>query len=430
MRHTLKNFLKKEFDNLYKSKFGKNFLKIFSGMGISQFVPFLIAPILTRLYTPEDFAILGLFSSTALLFSNIATFSYDQAIMLPKKEKNAINVLVLSIMCVFGVSMLSAVIMISLNSKIINLFGNTDMGVWLYLVPISVFLGGVFQSLNVWASREKKFSRLAMRNISQTTATAGTKLILGILKYAEGGLIVGTLTGQSVATSFLGWQTFKDNINFKQISKKSIKRNAIRYKDFPIFTNWQGFSDIINKTGTIYVISNLFGANILGSFSFTIGILRRPVGIIGKSISPVFYQKISENYHNGVNNWPFLKKIIIRLFLVSSLPFIVIFFFAPELFVFVFGNQWEQAGLYAQILTPYIFINFLISPFATIFFVYDKQKLFLKINLMKNVGSVTLFLLVGLITDNFIFSLVTYVIINFVVAFVNLIYIREITINT
>jgi O-antigen/teichoic acid export membrane protein len=60
-----------------KSEFSRNVLTLMTGTTIAQAIPIAISPILTRIYTPEDFGMFALYMSTASLFSVIATGRYE-----------------------------------------------------------------------------------------------------------------------------------------------------------------------------------------------------------------------------------------------------------------------------------------------------------------------------------------------------------------
>jgi len=46
---------------------------------------------------------------------------------------------------------------------------------------------------------------------------------------------------------------------------------------------------------------------------------------------------------------------------------------APEVFTYVFGNEWRQAGIYAQWLSPWLLLVFISSPLSILPSVLEKQ---------------------------------------------------------
>ena len=123
-----------------------------------------------------------------------------------------------------------------------------------------------------------------------------------------------------------------------------------------------------------FIIVLYFGKDCFGSYSFSIMMLSLPLAIAGQSIGQVFFNKCSEIINNNGSIEMLLKKTLTILFLLSSLPFCVLFFWSEELFQIVFGEKWSVSGQYTEILTVWIFFNFLISPLSNIPIVLNRQK--------------------------------------------------------
>ncbi len=74
-----------------RSEFSRNVLTLMTGTTIAQAIPIAISPILTRIYTPEDFGMLALFIAITAIFGSIANGRYELATMLPKKDRYGIG---------------------------------------------------------------------------------------------------------------------------------------------------------------------------------------------------------------------------------------------------------------------------------------------------------------------------------------------------
>ncbi|HHD79092.1 MAG TPA: translocase, partial [Epsilonproteobacteria bacterium] len=139
-----------------------------TGTSIAQAIPLAISPILTRIYTPEDFGIFALYMSVASMIAVTATGRYELAIMLPKKDDDAMNIVALSIVISFFVSFITLLIVFSFNAQITHLLGNPEISFWLYFIPITVLLTGIYQSFNYWINRKKEYGRLATNKVIQS----------------------------------------------------------------------------------------------------------------------------------------------------------------------------------------------------------------------------------------------------------------------
>jgi O-antigen/teichoic acid export membrane protein len=86
---------------LGRSEFAKQVATLLSGSALAQLLPFIAEPFITRLYSAEELGIITLFTSVAVMFSIVATGRYEFAIMLPKADKESINLMAVSILFTF-----------------------------------------------------------------------------------------------------------------------------------------------------------------------------------------------------------------------------------------------------------------------------------------------------------------------------------------
>ena len=77
-------------DNKKTNSFYSDILTLIKGNTIAQTIPIIIAPILARIYNPENFADFGLYMSILAILTVFVTGKYELAIMLPKKDRNAL----------------------------------------------------------------------------------------------------------------------------------------------------------------------------------------------------------------------------------------------------------------------------------------------------------------------------------------------------
>ena len=123
----IKKILKKFKIKLSGSEFSRNVLILMTGTTVAQSIPILISPILTRLYSPEDFGLFALFLGIVSILGSIANGRYEIAIMLPKKDEDAINISVLSFLISFVFSIVLLLIVIFFSDFIVSILGNEEI---------------------------------------------------------------------------------------------------------------------------------------------------------------------------------------------------------------------------------------------------------------------------------------------------------------
>lgn len=347
-----------------------------AGTLFAQLLPFLISPVLTRLFTPEQFGEFGLYFSITMICSVFITARYEMAIMLPKEEHEAENLVGLSFIITFAISLILLILILLFKQPIALLFKTPAIENWLLLIPVSMFSIGFYQALNYWNNRNEKYKSLAFSRVARSVGTSFWSIVFGFGWLKKGGLIIGDTLGQLFSMFFLFFRTKKDYPNFlKSVNKAEMKKQAVRYKQFPIYNVSSGMFEKLSGHSPVMYLANFFGETITGYFSFSLRIISAPSAIVARAFGDVFRQKATKIYHEQGNCKKLFEKTFFQLLLLSLVPFTLFYFVAPDLFAFVFGEKWYRAGEFAQVLTPMFFLQFLVSPLSNMFLVAEKQNI-------------------------------------------------------
>lgn len=380
---------------MIKSEFTRHVLTLMTGTTIAQSIPIAIMPILTRIYTPDDFGLFSLYMSIASLLSVMATGRYELAIVLPDNNKEAINIVVLSLMITFLISVVTLVVVILFNSEITSLLNSPEVSDWLYLLPCSVLVTGFYQSMNYWMNRNKRYKNIAFNRVLQSSAAGVTNVSMGFGGFGGVGLILGGLIGQGISSLNLGITLLKrDKIFFKEVKFIKIIYFLKKYKKLPIYNLPSTLIEAVKLSVINIIIAKLFTISVLGQFSLAWRMLQVPMVLLGNSLSQVFFQRISSVEKNDLS--VIIKKFIIKTSLLVSPLFIAIYMFSEDVFVFVFGGQWQIAGEAASILTPWLFLTFLTRPLSAFFIVVNRQEIALIFSIL---SVALLFTLIALYRD-------------------------------
>lgn len=358
-----------------------------AGTTIAQLIPIAISPILTRIYAPEDFGIFALYSAMVLMIGGISSANYELAINLPRLDVDARHLVGLSIFISFFVSVVILILVILFNGQITMVLNNPDIGFWLYLVPLGVFLSGIYMSLTYWLNRCKQFRTQASARVLQASMAIITQTGVGIASPGPVGLVTGSLFGQLSAIFVFVITARKDFLKLKNGSFRKIKSLAIRYKKFPIVQAPSSLAGSSSSELPVLLLGSLFNPAIVGFFALSQRVVRIPVVFIGTSIGEVFRQKASEDYSNRGDSSEIFLSTFKKLALIST-PFGLIFaLFAPVLFGFVFGDDWRVAGEFAQILTPFFWLSFIVNPLSVMIIIAERQEISLMIQLTQIVAT-------------------------------------------
>jgi len=365
------------------NSFTGNVLKLVTGTVLAQALGILAMPIVTRLFDPEAFGILALFTAIAGIVGVIACLRYHLAIMLPESNEEAANILGISLLSVFIMTSLATLTVWLGNEKIINLLNAPQLRNYLWLVPIAIFFSGTFLALNFWNSRTKHFGRLSVAQVTASLTTQTAKLTAGFAGFISGGILIGTsVLGSVVSTATLGGQIWRDDKKFflDNIRWSAIGKGYVRFRKFPLIDTWSALLNATSWQLPALMLSSFFSLSVVGFYSLGVTVVKGPLGIIGTSLSQVFYQKACNEKNIKGNNAELVENLMDKLMLVGILPTVVLTIVGEELFVIAFGERWAEAGLYTQILAPWVLIWFISVPLGAILSVYERQGTALSLN--------------------------------------------------
>lgn len=350
-------------------------------------------PILTRLYSPEDYGVLALYVSLVVILAPILSLRYVQAIPLPKTDALALNIISLSLRLILVTSLFLACVFFLWNNEILTFFNMEVLIPWWYLVVIGAIGTAFYELLSLWATRKKQYKVLAASQISQSIGGNLTKIVLGFLFGSPAGLIVGQLVSQSGGVGYFIKSSFKELYSLSERKNNSKHRFVSRYySDFPRFRLPSQFLMVISLQSPILMMASLYGKEVTGQLSLAIMSLSLPVGLVGSAVAKAYYAEIASLGRNNVKK---IKNLTIlvqkKLFLVGFPLALFIYFFSDSIFVIAFGDEWAAAGVYASALAPFILFQFTSGPLMEVFNVIEKQKYYLNIHFLRLVGLIALF---------------------------------------
>jgi O-antigen/teichoic acid export membrane protein len=371
---------------LKANDFVKNIAILLSGTVIAQALPVAISPLLTRIYSPNDFGLLGIYIAICSLLAVFAAGRYDFAIIEPKHDYDAELLLIGSTGLSAVFSSFLFVIFICFNNPIALLLGNKDIAPWLYTVPISVFTVSTLSIFSYWLNRKKDYKQMSVNRVVNSSSNVFLTLGLGALKLKKSGLIIGYILGQLISVVVLWRKIFKEKILFE---KKEIAVVFKHYKRYPQYLIASTFLSEVSSQVPLILLTSLFSASITGYYSLANRAIALPILLIGNALGEVYRQKAAENYSKFGNCKFLYLKALTTLFGIGLIPLIVLYFFSVPLFSFVFGEQWIISGEIAKLTSFLVFFQLLSTPLAYTITLDQSQKYDLLLQIGRAIFSIS-----------------------------------------
>lgn len=392
----------------------KGMLTLAMGSGGARLISIATIPIVTRLYTPDDFGVLSVFSGLVLMLAPLVTLRYGQALPLPHHNGAAMNLLVLTLGLVLSLSALVAVGLWLWGDALLRLLSMEVLTPWWWLIVLGVLGTAGYETLTMWATRARAYKLMARTQVIQSLAGAGVKVGLGVVGVQPMGLLIGQIVNQAGGTGrFLSQFRPAFRANWRHVTRGRLVKLAWRYRGFPIWRLPSRFLMAYTDQMPVLFIAGAYGAAASGQFAVSTMILGLPVMLLGQTMSNAFYAELSQKDVARSPEWRYrlAKGVLLRFGGLAGLLVAGVWLLADVVQSVVLGAQWDGTAVVMKILVFSYALRLLYSPLSTSFSLLEKHKIYLFLNILRAVLLSGLFALIAFVDATFQMALVAYVVV-------------------
>ncbi len=364
--------------HLRKGSFGHNVLSVATGSAVALGLGVLTAPVLTRLYNPDDFGTYAACLSIANVVAVAASGRYELAIVQARSDKDANSLLVL---CV-ALSVVAGVILFVgsvIFGEPISGWFNVDLDLLIWFIPIFILVLSISQALDNWMNYHGRYGTLGVAKSVRALSTAVGQIGLAIGQMGAAGLAVGRLVAEFVTIGWFGLKGRPLAENLKNDGGRGELRAAMRrHIRFPQFTLP---SALVNKTSyelpSILLIA-LFNPAVAGYYALVIRMIGNPVAVLSSSVGNVFYQRFSRMEQSKSSE---MKGVFVKVTMAVAalaIPLIVsLSVLSPWIVRWAFGSEWIESVSYIRILAPALIVQMVVRSTSHGLYALNKQDIVL-----------------------------------------------------
>ena len=361
----------------------RNFGKLLSASVVAQALGLLVYPVISRLYSPDDFGLLNLFLSISNVLVILANAEYHYAIVLPKDDKQARAIAHVDIIILSSVVALTALSVV-FSTPIAHVFKSPDLARYYWMMPILVLVLGMWNILNYWYIRREAYTRISGYQISQSVLSAGAKIGLGFGGVLRGGLIystVGAATISFIISVLLAWKKHVRTL-FIGVDRVLCKEVARTYKNFPTYSMPRSFVNMLAGQLPVLLLTPVFGGHEVGLWSMALLLGFTPICMINRAMYQSLYQLVTVRVNNREHIGSIFRRFSVLTFAVVVPTFAILYVFLPQLTQWLLGAEWETSGHYIRWMLPWLCINLLTSSTGFLTDIFFKQRIGLVFELL------------------------------------------------
>lgn len=349
-----------------RNPFWRNVGMLTGGTVIAQAIMVFALPILTRLFSPDDFNLLAVYASTLGLLTVASCLRFNIAIPLPQDDRTAMDLLLLSLLAGGLFALLAAVPAILMPENFAEMLGQKHLQPYLWLLPIGVLFAAAYDALQYWASRKKRYASVAQTRMTRAIGGVGTQIGMGTFVAGPSGLLIGHMLLSGIGFVGLSRSLLKNDKKMLQETQiASLRVTAVKYRQFPVYSVPEALFNTAGTEISILVIAAAAAGPEAGFLMLAMRVIGIPMNFVGTSVAQVWMTDAPEKMRAG-KLADFTKNTMISLARAGSIPLIAIGATAPFLFPLIFGSEWGRAGEILAWLTPMFILQFIVSPVSSV----------------------------------------------------------------
>jgi O-antigen/teichoic acid export membrane protein len=354
------------------------------GSGIGRVIGMAATPILTRLYSPEDFGVLAVFTAIVAILAPIVTLRYVLALPLPRHDGVAMNLLAVSMGLILTLSALIALVLWLWGEALLEVVSMRVLAPWWWLIALSVLGTATYEMLTLWATRKRAYKVIAQTNVTQSAAGAAVKIALGLASIQPLGLLIGQVVAQAggIGRLIRGFHS-EFRANWRHVSAERMRKVAWRHRGFPIWQVPSQFLLVFSTQAPMLLCAVFFEPAAVGNLSVAMMLVAIPASLIAQSTARAQYAEASMIRHDPKRLYGLTSSVMKKVAVVSIFPSVVVFLFSPVMLPFFLGEEWHLAGTLASMLSLTMFSRMVSHSVISTLSVIERHDIFLKFNVAR-----------------------------------------------
>lgn len=325
--------------------------------------PLVATPWLTRLYSPDDFAIAGVFNGVLVMVAGFGSWRLDWMIPNADDDTEALALAVTGLGCGVCIAGLLAAALWLMGGRVGSWRGGEILGPLLFLVPVAVVFSTGRDLLNAWFVRQGDLKIPSSARITQALVRTAVSVGGGVggLNGGRGlvsGQIAGTIASVGVMSAGLRAQ-FPTAPRLRRIAMTALKRHLSEA------TLSVAVTAVLNSSQMFVplLLIQYFSSTEVGWYSLMQRVAVAPLGIVTTSLGQSFWAEAARLAKDDPDRLRILYMKTTKRLVFVAIPLLMLCLGGPLYVGALFGqDEWTAAGYVLQSLSPMVLGILVFAP--------------------------------------------------------------------
>ena len=358
--------------NIKESKVVREAATLVSGNVMAQLISVLAYLVLTRIFSPSDFALFNIFYSYIEVLIIFSTCKYELAVVVAddEAESAAMARFALHLNTWVSLALLSLAATLYLTHALPGDF--SQLGIIVLLIPPMVYFTGTSRVYAALFNRVRRYRLIAASEASNATAGALLKALLGLLGMKQAGMPLGAVLGQAAANLLYRFRI--PGLHLPKTSAAQRKEAARKHRNFPLFAAPKDFINSFSFNLPFLWLALYFDKAEVGLFGLALTFTMRPANVLNAAFERVLYARTAEQVRQRQSISRLIRRFLLYINMIAFPVCVVGWLFSEPLCAFFFGEEWGGSGVYIQTLLPWIFLSLSSASLTFIPNVFSTQR--------------------------------------------------------
>ena len=371
---------------------GSGSVKVMLGRAAAMGIGFACAPIFGRMFNPAECGVATLVESMVVWIAGFASLGYAQAIPLAADKGEVrgltrlsflLNCGLLALLCLLALLFLLVPIC---GTSVGRWFGKPELARFIWFVPVLFLLSTLSDTSHYVYSQQGRFGGLSVLVLAGTGLAKPLQIALGwffggtslmlLMGASLSGVLAVALAGIVIVPLLFG------------ASKGGMSMGAVarRHQQFPRVQLWNTVLQSTSSSVPMLLIGVLFDSTVVGLFGMARKLVMLPVSLLAMSLGAVFYPEAAAEWRRDGSARDSIMGTFRILSMLSVFPTVCLCLLGPLLFSVFLGEKWFEAGVYAQLLAPYVMVLVFTGPMKWLFLIGNRAGRYFAYNVAAVVG--------------------------------------------
>lgn len=369
---------------LPQGRFARRLTVLSGGTVLGQGLLVLVSPLLTRLYGPEEFGVLAVFSAVAAILCPIAAARYEVALPVVRDDRDAAGLAAAGCLAAVALAALSALALLAAGDALAAGLGIPGYGGALWFLPPMLLSWGLSIVLAHWSIRRGSFRVNAASNFALSASQALGQAALGLAGAGATALVAGYVAGSLVRCGLLLRALPRPDralLKGAMAAGRGMLALARGHWHYPAYSGSAALLQSAAQMLPAVFIAVLYGPAAAGWFGLGQRVTGMPTRMVGEAAAQAYLSEIAQAEGPAAVHRLF-KRTALRFLLLGLVGLGPLLLAGPALFALIFGEPWRTTGAIVQILVPLHLARFVALPVAQTLNVTGRQHLHLAASLL------------------------------------------------